>query len=314
MFDMFVEEYSSCNIKTTYQTYGKVFRSLNLSFHHPKKDVCGLCVAFREGDNEKKAKLQEEYARHIEEKVEVRRKKELAKFDPQNSTAALTFDLQQVIMLPKSNENKVFYKRRLSNYNFTIYNLKTKQCVCFLWHEGLSKRGASEISTCLYHQLKVLDAQGIEKVILFADGCTGQNKNSVVASMLLHSVCSLKNLKCISLSFFVSCHGQNEGDSAHSAITSAMNKAAEIMVPSQLIPVCRLARKKNPYSVHALATEDFLDFKSLATDLRLLSVRQDDDGNTLDWTKMYEFKVEKSTPNKLYFKDTHLTETYRAIT
>nr|CAH7753157.1 unnamed protein product [Callosobruchus chinensis] len=109
-------------------------------------------------------------------------------------------------------------------------------------------------------------------------------------------------------------YGKNEGDSAHSAITSAMNKAAEIMVPSQLIPVCRLARKKNPYSVHALATEDFLDFKSLATDLRLLSVRQDDDGNTLDWRKMYEFKVEKSTPNKLYFKDTHLTETYRAIT
>nr|CAH7767079.1 unnamed protein product [Callosobruchus chinensis] len=36
MFDMFVEEYSSCNITTTYQTYGKVFRSLNLSFHHPK--------------------------------------------------------------------------------------------------------------------------------------------------------------------------------------------------------------------------------------------------------------------------------------
>nr|CAH7737260.1 unnamed protein product [Callosobruchus chinensis] len=92
----------------------------------------------------------------------------------------------------------------------------------------------------------------------------GQNKNSVVASMLLHTVCSLKKLKCISLAFFVPCHRQNEVDSAHSAINSAMNKAAEIMVPSQLIPVCRLARKKNPYLVHALTTENFLDYKSLA--------------------------------------------------
>nr|CAI5860785.1 unnamed protein product [Callosobruchus analis] len=138
MFDMFVEEYRSRNITTGYETYGKVFGSLNLSFHHPKKDVCGRVTM-------KKAELQEEYTCHIKEKVEARRKKELAKFNPQDCTAALTFDLQQ--------------------------------CDCFLWHEGLGKRGASEISTCLYLQLKVLDAPGIEEVILFADGCSGQNKN-----------------------------------------------------------------------------------------------------------------------------------------
>nr|CAI5833781.1 unnamed protein product [Callosobruchus analis] len=102
-------------------------------------------------------------------------------------------------MLPKSNEDKVFYKRP-SNYNFTIHNLKTKQCYCFLWHEGL----------------------GIEEVILFGDGCPGQNKNSVVASMLLHTVCSLKNIKCISLSFFVPCHEQNEADSAHRVLSPVL--------------------------------------------------------------------------------------------
>nr|CAI5847474.1 unnamed protein product [Callosobruchus analis] len=73
MFYIVFEEYSSCNIPTIYQTYGKVFRKLNLSFRRPKKDVCGLYVAFRESDNEKK---EEEYTCHIKKKVKVRRKKQ----------------------------------------------------------------------------------------------------------------------------------------------------------------------------------------------------------------------------------------------
>lgn len=188
MYEMFIYEYRNTDIIATYQTYRKIFRSLSLSFHYPKKNVCDLCFAYRKGDLEKKAKLEEAFNHHIKEKIEVRKKKESAKSDPDRSIACLVFDLQQVILLPKFNESKLFYKRRLSNYNFTIYNLKTKQCDCFLWHEGISRRGSSEISICLFYQLEI-----------FTDGCSGQNKNSIVAAMLLHSVSSLNTLKYISL-------------------------------------------------------------------------------------------------------------------
>jgi len=49
-------------------TYTKVFKEMNLSFHRPKKDKCTLCTTYREGDNDIKAKLEEKFYKHIEEK------------------------------------------------------------------------------------------------------------------------------------------------------------------------------------------------------------------------------------------------------
>ncbi|CAH2013298.1 unnamed protein product [Acanthoscelides obtectus] len=43
-------------------------RSMNLSFHKPKKDQCGLCKCYTEGSEEVKAYLEKEYFSHILEK------------------------------------------------------------------------------------------------------------------------------------------------------------------------------------------------------------------------------------------------------
>ena len=193
---------------------------------------------------EKKAELQDQFQEHIKEKEAVRRKKDAAKYDTDPFLSAATFDLQQVIFLPKANDNMLYYKRRLGNYNLTIYNLQTKACHCFTWHEGQGKRGSSEIGTCLSIYLDQLDAAGVKTVKLFADGCPGQNKNSVIRAMLLHSASKLISIEKIHLMFFEAYHGQNEGDSAHSAISTALDNVGDLYVPSQLIPIFRLARKK----------------------------------------------------------------------
>lgn len=52
---------------------------------------------------------------------------------------AAVFDLQQVIHIPRSNESAIFYKRRLANYNLTVYSLKDRDCHCFIWNEAISK-------------------------------------------------------------------------------------------------------------------------------------------------------------------------------
>lgn len=93
-----------------------------------------ICMMFREGNEEVKAKLQEKYDRNQEEKklFQVKRAecKQQSKITPENAQCA-TFDLQQVINLPISNENAVFYKRRLPTYNLTIYDMTTSDCYCF---------------------------------------------------------------------------------------------------------------------------------------------------------------------------------------
>lgn len=118
--------------------------------------------------------------------------------------------------------------------------MSSKDCECYLWHEGLIKRGASEISSCIFRYLEELDKRQVEEIFLFCDGCSGQNKNSGTAIMLLHFVNISKYVSRVSLRFFEPYHGQNEGDSVHSAVNTALAAAGDVFVPSQIASIIRL--------------------------------------------------------------------------
>ena len=149
--------------------YKKVFHSLNLKFHHPKKDACGLCEEYSSANEAKKEELHQVYHRHITEKEAVREIKEAAKKAALTSKkySAHVFDLQQVIYLPQSNRSEIFYKRRLACFNFTIFNLGSREGFCFLSHEGETGRGSCEIASHLHHYLQIQDERGIEVVELY---------------------------------------------------------------------------------------------------------------------------------------------------
>lgn len=299
-----------------FSTYSRVFHAKNLAFHKPKKDQCSLCLNYRQGDEEKKRKLREQYEKHIQEKEEVRKIKDEIKKKSESDNTILcgVFDLEQVISLPISKESALFYKRRLSNYNLTFYNIGNKDCHCFTWHEAQSKRGSSEISTAVYKALKFYDEQGCTSAHLFSDGCTGQNKNSIIATMMLYTINNSTNLREISLRYFESYHGQSEGDSAHSTISSALSRAGNVYVPSQLIPIFRLARSKKPHTVHEMLYEDFLDFKSLAKERNIRNTKLNDTEDHVSWLKLMKIRVERQQPNKIFFKTSHLQNKYSSIT
>ncbi|CAG9765876.1 unnamed protein product [Ceutorhynchus assimilis] len=236
MYAMFTEELNPTDDKPSIDLYRKVFRSLNLSFHRPKKDQCSLCMTYKQGEEDVKEKLKDRYEKHRVEKNKEKALKE------NSEIACASFDLQQVIYLPQSRESALFYKRRLANYNFTVYDIASKECHCLLWSELESKRGASEVSSCVFRALQIYDSkQHIKSVAVFADGCSGQNKNSIIATMLLYAVSKTVNIEEISLYFFESFHGQNEGDSAHSAVSTALSTAGDIFIPAQLYPIIRAA-------------------------------------------------------------------------
>lgn len=141
------------------------------------------------------------------------------------------------------------------------------------------------------------------KVNLFADGCPGQNKNTIIASMLLFFIRHSKNVNEISLRFFETNHGQNEGDSAHSAISTAMEAEGEILVPSEMPSIFAKARVENPYKVRSMNFNDFLDFKSYSKSLNILSVRKNDDGTgSINWTDIMEIRVTKADQTEFFIK------------
>lgn len=63
-------------------------------------------------------------------------------------------------------------------------------------------------------------------------------------AMLLYLVNHSKHIKQISLRYFETRHGQNEGDSTHSAISIATQKAEDFVLLSQLVPIFRLAQSR----------------------------------------------------------------------
>lgn len=317
MHRMYCDEQSDKKSMVSYTYYSKIFHQKNISFHHPKKDQCTLCISYRTGDAATKANLHDKYHTHIAEKLAVRKIKSKCKQESVESqeVATAVFDLEQVFTFPISPESLVFYKRRLTAFNLTVYELGTRDCDCFFWNETQSRRGSSEIASCVFTYLEALDRRNYVKVNLFADGCPGQNKNTIVASMLLYFIRKSKNVQEVSLRFFETNHGQNEGDSAHSAISAAMDLKGEILVPAMMPEIMASARNVNPYKVHSMDFMDFHNFKSYSQLLGILSVRKNDDGNgSINWTDVMEIRVQKSAPKTLFYKNSHCSDEYKSIT
>ena len=276
--------------------------------------MCGLCDSFYKGSKHEQEYLHDKFQPHVQEKDEVRKIKATLKVDAQQNKKlrVATLDLEQVIYLPRTNRSEVFYKRRLSCYNFTIYALDTKLCTCYLWHEGIAGRGSNEIASHLHDFLAEADLDGIEEVSLFSDGCAGQNKNTIVLSMLLWFVQHTEHVKQITLHFYETGHGQYEGDSVHSTIERSLKRAGNLYVPSQLETVIRLARK-NPYNVIVVQKSDVRDWKSYSRQIGILRVHETVDGEKLDWTKIKQVRVNCNNPETLFVKMSHLEKEYGEV-
>lgn len=203
MYQLYKEEHGTESASRS--LYYKVLKEMKLKFHVPKKDQCSLCDTFHRGTDDQKETVQEIYSRHIGEKTAVREIKEKLKGEAKHNKhiTVANFDLQQVIYLPKSNLAQIFYKRRLSCFNFTVYELESKAGHCYFWHEGLGGRGSNAIASHVHDFLIQKDNTGTEVVYLFADGCGGQNKNSILPAMFIYFLrYEAKHIKKITLFFF----------------------------------------------------------------------------------------------------------------
>jgi len=88
--------------------------------------------------------------------------------------------------------SQLFYRRKLATYNLTVFELGTKKGNCYMWHEGVGKRGSTNIASCIWKYLTdntKSDGEG-KKCVFFSDNCTGQKKQ-VIAALYLHAVRTL---------------------------------------------------------------------------------------------------------------------------
>ena len=119
--------------------YREVFNCENLSFHKPTRDACRFCIRFKKIENPSDADKTEQEA-HIIRKEQARKHKQLDKEEAigDDNCRCVCFDIEQVLPVPCSNVSTLFYKRKLSCYNLTVYDMKTRDAVAYL---GFSKGG-----------------------------------------------------------------------------------------------------------------------------------------------------------------------------
>lgn len=237
--------------------FHQIFSDLSLSLFLPKKDECDLCVSHRTKNVE-----DEEYNLHQMKKQEARTEKDQDKNSSSDDFKVFTMDMQAVLLSPKSNVSALYYKTKLAVHNFTLFDLKTKDGFCFLWHESEGGLVASVYASIVaYFLSQEIDKERKPNYILYSDGCTSQNRNVTMANALLN-LAILKNVTIVQ-KYLERGHTQMECDSIHSTIERQLNKTV-INVPADYVKICKDARKNPmPYHVQYLNHTFFKDFTQL---------------------------------------------------
>lgn len=286
-------------IPATKRQYEFIFNSkFNLSFHKPKKDQCEICMTYKNADDTRKLQLKDEYEKHISAKNLVRQIKDEEKqgFDKNDSVVAC-FDLEKVLSIPQSEVGIFHYKRKYPIYNFTVYDITRKKGFCFVWHLQIAKRGAIEISSCLWSYIQTQVGLGIKRISFYSDSCTGQNRNRYVFAMM--ALASRKYNLQITHRFFEKGHSQSEGDSMHSVIERA-KKNHTIYTPDQMYGIIENAKVSGSrYVVKQMTQAEIFDFKDLIKGKNWFS---DVNSAKIYWSKVKEVCVSPDRPDQIKFR------------
>jgi hypothetical protein len=174
----------------------------------------------------------------------------------------------------------------------TVFDLRSKAGYCFMWDETVAKRGSCEIASCLWLWLKNLP-QMVERVTLYSDSCSGQNKNINMLTMMMAAV-NVLPIKQIDHKFLESGHSQMEVDSMHATIERASH-SAYIFVPRDWVTIASVVKKEGEtYSVRTMRQIDFTDFKTVSAKL-IQNKNKLDSGKHLSWIQCKWFQYSKGS-------------------
>lgn len=300
-----------------YMFYDIFRRRINLKFKRPLQDTCNTCDQLTNQIKhkilttktkiqllEKKAShlhlvecIQKEYKDFIEHSKLVR-----------NEEVVLIFDLEKVLDTPKLSSNIVYYKRQLCTYNFCIHDATKNRSFMYVWNESVASRGAQEISSCLLYHFKNFVPNECKKIILYSDGCAGQNKNIKMSLMLTHFLQNHATITSVVQNFFVSGHSYNVCDRKFGLIEKCGRRVSNIYTPDLWFDIINTAKTTAPpFVVTKMNSADFFSSENL--EKSITNRKKTISNETFNWHHLSRIEYKKETPLVLYievFSDTVL--------
>lgn len=269
MYKMFLEEY---RLHVSYKVYWSIFHGkFNIKFGLPRTDTCSICDSLRQKEA---AEENEDLKRSLTTEKEIHLRKAAAFYDLKKSWTAkakdgqamvVCFDFMQNLPLPHIRDNLAFRCRQLWYYVFGIHNLADNRASMYVYTEDIAKKGQNEVTSMLFDYFaRVLDITS-PNLVIFSDGCPGQNKNYVMVHFLYILVHCLKLFESVTYIFPMRGHSFLPNDQDFSIISKRKNvETAE--VPEHwhnIIKTCR--EKPSPFELREMQQRDFFNFKQ-ATD------------------------------------------------
>ncbi|KAF6215343.1 hypothetical protein GE061_010095 [Apolygus lucorum] len=133
-------------------SFRRIRKGKNIDVHQPKKDRCDVCCSFELGHIS-----QEIYDAHQLNKESARQEKENDKAKAmEGSCHVLCFDLMMVQPLPRLKAASAYYKLKLTAHCYTVYNMKTHDCMAYWFDESQATLNATTFASCLRDYLEEL--------------------------------------------------------------------------------------------------------------------------------------------------------------
>lgn len=301
---------NNTKVMTARQYTDIVNEKINLGFHVPKKDQCDVCHVFKNLPRPVTEEQMRNYMTHIRNKTIAR---ELKNKDKENSgkrseVLSAVYDFQKVHGMPCAETSILYYKRKLTVFNFTIFEMGSRVAKCYVWDESTAKRGAIEVSSCINDFIREHHQKGIKIFNFWSDNCGGQNRNRIVFASYLRAAKDFQ--VTITHKYFEKGHTQNEGDSVHALIErTAKNKM--VYTPDQWFALIRWAKQDgNPYIVKEMGTSDFFDFKTL---LSGCNWKMNTDRERVFWSQIRQLEILPDESNKIDYKTNFCDHEFKTI-
>lgn len=303
MYRLFLEQYK---INVSYKVYWKVFTTkFNIKFGLPRTDTCTFCDTIGQKieanqDKEIGKNLQVEKEIHLRKAEAFYALKRKWKQDSRlNKATVISFDYMQNLPLPHIRTNTVFYARQLWYYVFGIHDLSDDSASMYVYDESIGKKGQNDVTSHLFHFLRHLN-NTTDTLIIFSDGCAGQNKNYTMVRFLYFIVHVLKIFQTVMHIFPVRGHSFLPNDQDFSIISKIKAKAT-VELPGEWDDIINKSRSKpspfkvvnvnqsNLYNVEKAVSPYFL--KVPKPPLKLKSIRM--------------YKVSREDPGFIFTKDSY---------
>lgn len=276
MHKLFLNE---VKVNASYLVYYQVFKNeFNISFGMPRTDTCAKCDELTlkinsTVDIETKQKLIQEKDLHLRKAEKFRQIKNHYKLEARaGKCMAISFDFQQNLPLPHIRTSDVFYKSQLWYYVFGIHDLADDSASMYVYTEDVAKKGANDVTSMILHYLNNKDLRH-SHLVIFSDGCSGQNKNHIMVYFQYMLVHSLKLFKKVTHVFPIRGHSFLPNDQDFALIEKKKRRNSP-EVPEDWDALIQEARiKPSPFVVVNMTRDMFFDIQNACSSYFLKTPR-----------------------------------------